>query len=81
MYQAKAAGRNSHHFFTHELSVKAIERAQIESGLKRALEHNALQVCYQPQIDISSGRIIGAGLSALASRTRAHFAIHGSFSG
>ncbi len=60
MYQAKAAGRNSHHFFTHELSVKAIERAQIESGLKRALEHNALQVCYQPQIDISNGRIIGA---------------------
>ena len=60
MYQAKAAGRNSYHFYTHDLSERAVERVQIESGLRRALDNQELQVFYQPQIDIDSGRIVGA---------------------
>ncbi|RTK99992.1 MAG: EAL domain-containing protein [Neisseriaceae bacterium] len=60
MYQAKAAGRNSYHVFTDELKEKAVERVQIESGLRRALENGELRLNYQPQIDIASGRIIGA---------------------
>ena len=60
MYQAKAAGRNSYHVFTDELKEKAVERVQIEAGLRRALENGELRLVYQPQIDIASGRIIGA---------------------
>lgn len=60
MYQAKSAGRNSYHVFTDELKERAVERVQIEAGLRRALENNELRLHYQPQIDIETGTLIGA---------------------
>jgi len=60
MYQAKAEGRNNYHFYTTELTRRVIERMKIESQLRRAIDNHELVIHYQPQVDLSSGRIVGA---------------------
>lgn len=60
MYQAKDAGRNGYRFFDEQMNVKAVEHLQLKNGLRRALERGEFELHYQPQIDLASGRIIGA---------------------
>jgi diguanylate cyclase (GGDEF)-like protein/PAS domain S-box-containing protein len=63
MYHAKAAGRKNHQFYTQEMNARARERLQIENQLRRALDKGELEIHYQPQVDLASGRV--AGLEAL----------------
>ena len=60
MYQAKQAGRNTHRFFKPEMNIGALERLQLENDLRRAIEQQEFELYYQPQVDIASGRIVGA---------------------
>jgi diguanylate cyclase (GGDEF)-like protein/PAS domain S-box-containing protein len=60
MYHAKEAGRNTFRFYTEEMNVHAVEHQRIRVGLRRALERGELVLHYQPQIDLASGRIVGA---------------------
>ena len=60
MYQAKGNGRNNYQFFTHEMNRRTLERMAIKNKLSHALERNELFLLYQPQVDLQSGRIIGA---------------------
>ncbi len=60
MYRAKEAGRNTSCFFDVSMNEAVIEHLQIASGLRTAQERGELQVHYQPQIDLRSGRIVGA---------------------
>jgi diguanylate cyclase (GGDEF)-like protein len=64
MYRAKASGRNTYEFFTHDMSVQAQARLSVESGLRNALDRHGLELHYQPQIDVNTGQI--SGLEALA---------------
>ncbi|MCE2945399.1 MAG: putative bifunctional diguanylate cyclase/phosphodiesterase [Lysobacteraceae bacterium] len=59
MYQAKSEGRNIVHFFQHDLLKAMEERHALESDLRQALEDGALDVAYQPLIDIR-GTLCGA---------------------
>jgi diguanylate cyclase (GGDEF)-like protein/PAS domain S-box-containing protein len=63
MYHAKESGRNSFQFFSDHMNHRAMEKLGIETDLKRALERNELLLYYQPQIDLTTGRL--AGLEAL----------------
>jgi len=60
MYTAKGAGRNSYHFYTSDLNQRALEMLSTENALRRAIEHHEFVLHYQPQVDISSGRVVGA---------------------
>ncbi|HYD94649.1 MAG TPA: EAL domain-containing protein [Noviherbaspirillum sp.] len=60
MYRAKDAGRNTFQFYAHEMNTRALDRLKLESGLRRALERQEFAVHYQPQMDIASGRVMGA---------------------
>jgi diguanylate cyclase (GGDEF)-like protein/PAS domain S-box-containing protein len=60
LYHAKAQGRGCFAYFSEELTQKALERLALESRLRRAIEKNELRVYFQPQLDITTGRIIGA---------------------
>lgn len=60
MYRAKDAGRNTFQFYAHEMNSRALDRLKLETGLRRALEREEFVVHYQPQMDIGTGRIIGA---------------------
>jgi len=60
MYRAKEVGRNGFQFFTAEMNAQAQERLAIETDLRRAIAQQEFVLHFQPQVDIPSGRIIGA---------------------
>jgi diguanylate cyclase (GGDEF)-like protein/PAS domain S-box-containing protein len=60
MYCAKERGRNNFQFFAPEMNAQALERLQLESDLRGALQRNELFLAYQPQLDVATGELIGA---------------------
>jgi diguanylate cyclase (GGDEF)-like protein len=59
MYQAKEDGKNSFRFFNGEIKVQSIERLQLESELRRAVERRQFSLHYQPKVDLGNGQITG----------------------
>ncbi len=59
MHHAKATGRNNCQFFKREMNVVAQERFLLERNMRIALEQEEFLLHYQPQIDITTGRVIG----------------------
>ena len=60
MYHAKQQGKAAYQYYSEEMNAASVERLTLESGLRRALEDGQLELHYQPQIDVVSGRIVGA---------------------
>ena len=60
MYQAKREGRRCKRVFTDRLRADAIERRAYEGELRRALDRQEFVLHYQPQVDLATGRLIGA---------------------
>ena len=42
------------------MNAASVERLRLDSGLRRALEDGGLELHYQPQVDVGSGRVVGA---------------------
>ena len=60
MYQSKKNGRNNFIFYQQEMNKAASLHMEIEKELRRAINEQQFCLHYQPVIDLSSGRIIGA---------------------
>jgi len=60
MIKAKVAGGNNACFYAAEMNARALERLDMENGLRRALDQGELLLHYQPQLNLKSGAIIGA---------------------
>jgi diguanylate cyclase (GGDEF)-like protein/PAS domain S-box-containing protein len=60
MYHAKSLGRGQFQYFREEMNLRMQQRLAIERGLRLALERNEFVLHFQPQIDLRTGRIIGA---------------------
>lgn len=60
MYRAKETGRNNYRFFDQEMDQDASQRLRLYNGLRQALDRGELRLHYQPQVDLDSGRVIGA---------------------
>ncbi|TAL50051.1 MAG: EAL domain-containing protein, partial [Methylovulum sp.] len=60
LYQAKKNGRGCFAYFSEELTIQVHERIALELRLRKAIDQQELRVYYQPQVDILSGKIIGA---------------------
>jgi diguanylate cyclase (GGDEF)-like protein len=60
MYRVKETGRNGFQFFTPEMNAQAAERGRLETHLRYALERGELALHYQPLVDLTSGRVVGA---------------------
>lgn len=59
MYQAKSSGRNCVRFFDPAMQQSLVERAAMESELRRVVTHGQLVLHYQPQFD-DHNHILGA---------------------
>ncbi len=59
MYGAKNAGRNTHHFYHAEMTLRAVELLRLENSLRRALEREEFALHYQPKARMSDGQVIG----------------------
>ncbi len=60
LYQAKGQGRGCFAYYSEELTRAVRESIALEMRLRKAITQQELRVYYQPQMDIDSGRIIGA---------------------
>lgn len=60
MYHAKSQGRNNCQFYSKQLTHRTSERIVLGSALRRAVANGELELFYQPQVDILSGKVIGA---------------------
>lgn len=59
LYAAKDAGRGRVSVYDHELDDRAVRRAQLQDALVRAVNEEAFELHYQPQIDTRSMEVIG----------------------
>ncbi|MGY8869861.1 MAG: bifunctional diguanylate cyclase/phosphodiesterase [Pseudomonadales bacterium] len=59
LYAAKDYGKNRFAFYNKELTQKAEHRFKVEQCLREAIEQQLLTLVYQPQVDITTGEIIG----------------------
>ncbi len=57
---ARRAGRNSYQFHTADMNSRALDMLQIESELRLALNEGQFLLHFQPQIELASGKVIGA---------------------
>lgn len=59
MYKAKEMGRNNYQFYSEEMTKLALKKAMMEKELRKAIKNKDFIVYYQPQIDASTGQIVG----------------------
>ena len=60
LYRAKAQGRGQYRFFEPAMDDEAQARRRLERDLRQALEQGDFVLHYQPQLDLASGRLVGA---------------------
>lgn len=60
MFRAKDAGQGQFRFYARDMNARSRELLDTETSLRRAMERGELQIHYQPQLDLRSGRIIGS---------------------
>jgi diguanylate cyclase (GGDEF)-like protein/PAS domain S-box-containing protein len=58
--RAKELGKARCEVFDSSMRERAVERLDLEGGLRHALDRGELQVLYQPLVELASGRIVGA---------------------
>ncbi|MBV9098229.1 MAG: EAL domain-containing protein [Frankiaceae bacterium] len=59
MYDAKARGRSRVRVFDSAMAASAHEQLELSNDLRQALEHDELEVHYQPIIDLECGELVG----------------------
>jgi diguanylate cyclase (GGDEF)-like protein/PAS domain S-box-containing protein len=57
LYRVKEQGRNNYQLYTPAMNAEAVERLVLENRLRYALESGEFVLYYQPQIQVSTGRI------------------------
>ena len=58
LYSAKQQGKGRFEIFDTNMSNDALERLDVEGGLRRALEREEFQLYYQPKISLETGRTV-----------------------
>jgi diguanylate cyclase (GGDEF)-like protein/PAS domain S-box-containing protein len=59
LYRAKDESRGNYRFHTAELDAETRERVVLTEDLRLALERHELEIYYQPQVELSNGRVTG----------------------
>jgi diguanylate cyclase (GGDEF)-like protein/PAS domain S-box-containing protein len=60
MYRAKQSDTDTVRFYTDDMNIEAIEKLDLESRLRKALENEDLELHYQPIIDLETGVMVAA---------------------
>jgi diguanylate cyclase (GGDEF)-like protein len=59
LHRAKSNGTGTYQIYAHGMNELAHQRLARESELHQAVRRDELRVCYQPQVDLRTGRIVG----------------------
>ncbi len=57
--RVKAAGGNAFQFYAAEMTREAVEHVELENALRSAIAQQQIELHYQPQVQLASGRILG----------------------
>ncbi|MBM4146247.1 MAG: EAL domain-containing protein [Nitrospira sp.] len=60
MYYAKQQGRNNYQFYSPKIDAYTTKKIEIEANLRKAIANNELMLYYQPQFNLTDGKITGA---------------------
>ena len=60
MYQAKASGKDQYQVFEPSMYEAVRHRLQLETDLRKAIQHQEFVLHYQPIVELGTGTIIGA---------------------
>ncbi|PLA73407.1 hypothetical protein CYQ88_11390 [Hydrogenovibrio sp. SC-1] len=60
MYWSKDTGKNTCTVYSEEIDNHSIEKLIMQNEIKLSLERNEFELYYQPQVDIVSGKMVGA---------------------
>lgn len=59
MYRVKKTGKDGYQLFTNEMHTASTERLMLEQDMRKAIDQDEFEICYQPQIDTSDLQICG----------------------
>ncbi|WP_163836014.1 EAL domain-containing protein [Spartinivicinus ruber] len=59
MYHAKSMGKNNYQFYHNAMTAKAMERHELLTDLRKAIEQGQMILHYQPQLELKTGELIG----------------------
>ena len=59
MYRAKSTGGDGYSYYSPSMNVHTVERLELESDLRHALERNEFLLHYQPKVEVETGLITG----------------------
>ncbi|WP_037339594.1 EAL domain-containing protein [Saccharospirillum impatiens] len=59
MFQSKVAGRNHYRWYEDRMSEEVSQTVRLRGELEIALEQNQFFLCYQPQLNLLSGKVVG----------------------
>jgi diguanylate cyclase (GGDEF)-like protein len=60
MRHAKESGKHTTRYYSSELNARALQKLSLANELRRAIDRDELRLYYQPKVEISTGRVIGA---------------------
>jgi diguanylate cyclase (GGDEF)-like protein len=59
LYRAKSAGRGCYELFDHRMHADVVDRLQLETDLRHAIDRGEMRVYYQPIVDTQTESILG----------------------
>jgi len=59
LYRSKDEGRNQYRFHSKELDQEVLDRVTLGEELRKAIDQGELELYYQPQVELSSAKIVG----------------------
>lgn len=65
LYVSKASGRSTYRFYADVAEQAEHKEIDLSVSLKAAINAGEIEVCFEPQIDLVSQKIVGASVSAL----------------